>query len=335
MIISKEWVASLFGSNKNYHDYDQSYGLSKANARLSQIDLVVATICPIMISWGIESFGYNKVISILIAQHLAGSFIIVFSAKRAISSHPSLTLHVIEAKEQERKGSKGASFTSVYNSLPVQTKLVSLAYVLLYLSVLSPGGILNAWMNSLHGRIHVNEKMIAYAGSTSQLLGAVSTLISPYIIKYTPTLQHASALTQWTQSVCILFGAYSFYRITNYDQYGDEENKGGTVESFLLLQFFARISLSRVGLWSFDLVERQLLQESVSKSNQTVFFNGEKSVAQISSLVMMGLCYIFSGSESFVVLVSVSVAAVTLSSVLLGVSVLYTPSRKDRDDKYT
>mmetsp|Transcript_26579 Transcript_26579/g.40338 ORF Transcript_26579/g.40338 Transcript_26579/m.40338 type:complete len:499 (+) Transcript_26579:4-1500(+) len=335
MIISKEWVASLFGSrnSKIKHDVSDrsSYSLSKANARLSQIDLVVAALCPIIISWGIESFGYYKVISFLIAQHLAGSFIIVFSAKRAVSSYPSLTTNiriVDEAKEQARKGTKGASsFTAVYNSLPVPTKLVSLAYALLYFSVLSPGGILNAWMNSLHhGRIDVvNEKMIAYAGSTSQLLGAVSTLMSPYIIRYSPTLHHASALTQWAQSVCILFGAYSFYRINNnyYDQYYGDEGKA-VESSFLLLQFIAGISLSRVGLWSFDLVERQLLQESVSKSNQTVFFNGEKSVTQILSLLMMGLCYIFSGSESFVVLVSVSVAAVTLSSTLLGVSLLYT-----------
>lgn len=326
MIISKEWVASLFGSNKINRDYDESYGLSKANARLSQIDLIVATICPIMISWGIESFGYYKVMSILIAQHLVGSLVIVFSAKQAILSHPSLTLRVAEAKQEDRKDNKGASFTTVYNSLPVQTKLVSLAYVLLYLSVLSPGGILNAWMNSLHGRIYVNEKMIAYAGSTSQLLGAISTLISPYIIRHSPTLQHASAFTQWTQSVCILFGAYSFFRINNYDKYADE-SRGEAVGSFLLLHFFASISLSRIGLWTFDLVERQLLQESVSKSNQTVFFNGEKGATQILSLVMMGLCYIFSGPESFTVLVSVSVAAVTFSSILLGVSILYTPSR--------
>jgi len=323
LIISKEWVAAVFesGSKKGQKD---SFGLSKANARLSQIDLIIATICPILISWGIEEYGYHRILFMLIIQHLVGATLIIYSAKKAVFYKPFLIQKKNETiKEKEKKNQKHNSFVNVYRTLPIQTKLVLLAYVLLYLTVLSPGGILNAWMNSLNGKFYINEKIIAYAGSSSQLCGAFSTLISPYFIKYATTLHHASRFAQWLQSICILIGVYSFYEISNKLGSSDDNTESGT-SSFLLLQFLASISLSRIGLWTFDLVERQLLQETVPKSHQTVFFNGEKGITQILSLIMMGFCYIFSNPESFSILVTISVAAVTCSSILLGIAVMFT-----------
>lgn len=325
MIISKEWVATIYKSDDdNSHGSAESLRLSKANARLSQIDLIVATLCPLFISWGIQKYGYYRVMSILITQHILGASLIIYSAKQAVSIKPNLIQRKVEIfKEKKVKGNKENSFMKVFNTLPIQSRLVTVAYVLLHLTVLFPGGILNAWMNSLHGQFHVNEKVIAYAGSSSQLCGAISTVISPYLILYSKTLQHASAFAQWSQSVCILIGAYSFYQINMYIGSNDQSVKS-MESSYLLMQFLASISLSRIGLWTFDLVERQLLQETASKSDQTVFFNGEKGVTQILTLIMMIFCYIFSDPESFSILVSMSVAAVTCSSIILAISVMYT-----------
>merc|ERR1740129_1475453 len=85
----------------------------------------------------------------------------------------------------------------------------------------------------------------------------------------------------------------------------------------LIIQFLISLSLSRIGLWTFDLVERQLIQESVPRCYQTVFFNGEKGCTQVLTLLMMILCYIYPNPSSFGILVASSLSAVCLSSILI------------------
>mmetsp|Transcript_4312 Transcript_4312/g.6579 ORF Transcript_4312/g.6579 Transcript_4312/m.6579 type:complete len:327 (-) Transcript_4312:256-1236(-) len=322
MIISKEWVAILSVTDSPRKEKACSdEGLAKANAFLSQIDLTVATLSPIIISYAIQKVGYHQVLILLIAQHLLGALVIIAAVRRAVSLVPQLFI----PRLHERKNSEDKiiatptriSFLQVFRSLTVRTRLITIAYALLYFTILSPGAMLNSWMNTLgdsDGQVKMNETMIAYAGSASQFCGAIATFLSPHLIRATKSLLVSSAISQWFQGACIMYGAACFYQLKN------SISSLGTKSNSTILQFLVAISLSRIGLWTFDLVERQLLQESVPKHYQTLFFNGEKAITQIVSLAMMGLCYCFPDPSSFGLLVYSSVCAVFLSSVFIGVS---------------
>lgn len=72
MIISKEWVATLFNSKNEEIKHDK---LAKGNALLSQIDLAVGTLCPIVVSYLLQRFGYNAVLTVMVSQHLIGAMV--------------------------------------------------------------------------------------------------------------------------------------------------------------------------------------------------------------------------------------------------------------------
>ena len=62
------------------------------------------------------------------------------------------------------------SFSKILATLPLHTKLISSSYILLYFTILSPGAMLNAWMNSMNDNDNqdsnpiVTEQTIAYFG---------------------------------------------------------------------------------------------------------------------------------------------------------------------------
>ena len=336
MVISKEWVALLFYKGRKDHHEHARHHLAKANAFLSQIDLAVGTICPLLVSYLISVYGYQYVLMIEVMQHIIGAVIIIFSIRRAVVLCPDLIDGTYRSKldetddnstkEVKRSTTKteptDMSIQKMFTQQTTNTNLISFAYVLLYFTILSPGAMLNAWINSMGEKIpNITETTIAYFGSISQFCGVIATFVTPLLIRNTKTLQVASAYSQWFQTIFIWYGFYCFYQLNKLNTSSSDVATTTSHEknnaSSLMLQFLISIGLSRIGLWSFDLVERQIIQQSVRKEHQTLFFNGERSATQFLSLCMMAMCYIFPDPDTFLVLVIGSVVAVSLSSMLI------------------
>ena len=74
----------------------------------------------------------------------------------------------------------------------------------------------------------------------------------------------------------------------------------------------ATLSLSRIGLWSFDLCERQIVQTAAGPECLAVFAQ-EKALSQAASLAMTATSVVFSSADEFFVLVALSVAALLTS----------------------
>mmetsp|Transcript_23076 Transcript_23076/g.35614 ORF Transcript_23076/g.35614 Transcript_23076/m.35614 type:complete len:568 (-) Transcript_23076:1097-2800(-) len=331
-----------------------------------------------------QNTGYDFVVWLLISQHLIGAIWILrninqawkFSPQLLYSSESSSALNTSRKEEKnDAHGTNDPKITkhglhkennSSYNNntmntassslsmlmnLPRRTQLVIMAYILLYFTVLSPGAMLNSWMNSLHQRndggareYAVSERMIAIFGSSSQFCGAIATMITPQLImrqqqasSSSSSLYYAGMKAQWFQAICVLLAFVCFHLLDN--GYG-----GGSTRMsswYLLHGFLVCIGISRIGLWSFDLVERQILQKEditaltnddggdptksrkqkdndhnpSSNSIRTILFNAEKGATQAISLLMTFLCYVF--SDRFDVLITLSTLAVTTSAVLL------------------
>lgn len=313
-ILSKQWVATLYHNKGGKTDDPKEGGntdLSGANATLSQIDLVAATICPLLVSSIIRyGGGYTVVLTVLVSQHALGAVLIVTNASRALRLQPELA--GVAKKDDSARAVQWNPFSVFVDpAVPLKAKVVMTAFVLLFCTVLSPGSVMNAWLNSIRDDEDpiVSEETIALFGSTSNLFGALATLLTPPLIRWFG-IYKAGTTAQFFQTSCVVCAVASFF------QFSDSSKSG----QLLVWGFLFPIAISRVGLWGFDLVERQILQERVPAERQTVFFNAERGWTQLISLGMMYLCYVFAEPSSFSILVGVSATAVVSSSILLALS---------------
>ena len=80
--------------------------------------------------------------------------------------------------------------------------------------------------------------------------------------------------------------------------------------------FLACLVLSRVGLWTFDLAERQIMQEFVPEEKRGIINSVEFSLTNVFSLLSFGLGIVWSQPEQFGVIVIISFCAVSLAAVL-------------------
>ncbi|BDA44279.1 Solute carrier family 40 member 3, chloroplastic [Coccomyxa sp. Obi] len=94
---------------------------------------------------------------------------------------------------------------------------------------------------------------------------------------------------------------------------------GGTVMGIPLAVavFSALIMLSRIGLWSYDMVDSQLFQMAIQPKEAASVSSAEWALCSGSELVMLGLAAAFSEPASFSLLVNLSAASV------LGAACLY------------
>ena len=79
--------------------------------------------------------------------------------------------------------------------------------------------------------------------------------------------------------------------------------------------FLGCLIMSRVGLWSFDLAERQIMQEFVPEEKRGIINSVEFSLTNVFSLLSYFLGVVWSRPEQFGVIVIISFTSVTLAAV--------------------
>lgn len=93
----------------------------------------------------------------------------------------------------------------------------------------------------------------------------------------------------------------------------------------------AGIVLSRLGLWTFDLAERQLVQNGVQTKDRALLFNWERSVCNAALMVALLLTTVLSDNSQFWILAVVSTTVVCTAAVATAVAVVQvTPSAAPR-----
>jgi hypothetical protein len=307
-VIGKDWTAKLFPSSPSE--------LSQANARLSQIDLLCATIAPLYVSEAIHIVGYSRAFYLLVGQHIVGGIMIIGLVQHAFKLEPKLrqVSQSVTPKESETLQDIESwinPFKTIYGNPQVSAgvKCVTTAYLCLYCTVLSPGGLLNAWLQQSQ---LATEDAIAWTGSLSNLLGACATVISPLWIRSCGfDFYLAGFLAQASQTVCIWSAGLTVYQLTSTAFKVDI----AATQQTILMWFLIPVAVSRIGLWTFDLVERQLIQES-SGAGMMGYFTAEGALTQLCSLWMTFLGYHY-GDESFHFLIYLSVGNVSLAFLLL------------------
>ncbi|KAJ3222552.1 hypothetical protein HK099_002184 [Clydaea vesicula] len=171
--------------------------------------------------------------------------------------------------------------------------LASIAMACLYFSVLSNGGQMIAVLK-YRG---VNDLTIVIMRGLGVLTGLAATYITPLIVSKIG-LVRCGLWGLWSQMAFLLPIVIGFFIQGEHKQ---------QIETWLLM---IGVSLSRFGLWTFDLCETQILQEQVDNSiaglisgNQYVFFN-------LGDLCSFLLTLIFSSPEDFYIPSLISIGSV-------------------------
>ncbi len=175
----------------------------------------------------------------------------------------------------------------------------SLVFVLLFFNVaLSPGGILTAFLTSQG----MNGSSLAIFRGSCAIMGFVGSWCGKFLIKnFGLMLSGRYALLMLLASLGTSLAIYLFSNLSS---------------AWPLIIFTGGIVFSRIGLWSFDMVNAQLFQQNVDESETAGTASTEMALCSFSEIFMLGVGASLSVPlESFYsVLVSGSFAAILLGT---------------------
>ena len=206
-------------------------------------------------------------------------------------------VRVIDMAQTDEEASKGwlSSWTLYMRNTIFPA---SLAYTLLWMTVLDNGSLMTSYL-LWRGVPPVYFGFSRGAGAVFGLLGTTCFLCIKHRVG---SLEKVGMVAIWLFWALLVPGVVSFYlagasRITDY----------------ILM---ASMSISRVGLWAFDLVITQLTQEGVCEKDRGSFGGAQTASYQAFYVVVNLMGMIFPNPAQFVVVVTYSVAVVLCSALI-------------------
>lgn len=191
----------------------------------------------------------------------------------------------------------------------------SLTFVLLFLNVaLSPGGLITAFLTAkgLNG-----TAMAVFRGGCAAM-GFAGTWVGRRLIQRYGLLgagTRALALQGAFLSVATLvYLAFLAGPLTSLAVAGPGASIYGVPVA--LVVFSAAVVGSRVGMWSYDMVNAQLFQQVVSQREVASASSAEMALCSFSELVMLGLAAYVLTPESYSALVYISFGAVVAANMV-------------------
>ena len=171
-----------------------------------------------------------------------------------------------------------------------------LTYAILWLSVLSPHGVLLTAF--LKGGWALSEPVIGTFRGLGAVFGLISTLLYPWLRK-----KNSLALTSRNfllfQALMVTLSLLLFLESSQASK----------------MLFLGTVLLSRIGLYGFSLGEMELRQKLIPENLRGEINGVASSLNSLATLIIFSLGLIFSTPDNFKYLVVVSVVAVVIASV--------------------
>ena len=304
--IEKDWVIVIAAG------FDADY-LGKLNISLRQIDLGSKMLGPTVAGFFLMAVEQLQPALIAVAIiNLLSFFIENFCLAKICALVPGLMIsggnqndisnEDIRDQNLEKKHCASCSF---FAGLVVyfQQKIASggLALALLYLNVLSVGDLMTAYLVSKGISLH----FIGLWKGLSSVIGIIGARAFGFISSW------RSLATTSMLSIALFLGCLSV-------SFGSMCVANQSVELALLV---SGISISRIGLWIFDLAISQLIQETVPDRCRGIFGGTQHSLQAFFFALHFVFGLIWPKPEQFFVLAAIGYSAVGIAFllVLLGV----------------
>jgi iron-regulated transporter 1 len=269
------------------------------NSRLKQIDLFTEVTAPIaagVILALLSPSGVFLGLGVIAAWNLV-SFVPEFYLLRSVF----LKTSALREQFVQQPGGPGGgiikALTSGWSEFVKHPAALSMtAFALLWLSVLSPHGVLlTSFLKSERG---VSEAALGIWRGFGALFGVFATLLFPYFVKRIGLLPSARMFIVF--QACTVMAASAFFLLgANFQWY-----------------FFGAVLLSRIGLYGFSIGESEIRQLSISEGQRGQINGVAQSLTTVATLALYGMGTALPGNQSFFCLVVISACSVTAAAAV-------------------
>lgn len=315
--IEKDWVMVMTGG-----DTEAMLTVMK------RIDLFCKTMAPVMIGF-LMTFGTSIGVIIIAAWNIISVIIeyqLVFQTYKAFPKLASKNKDYAQSRLSEQvpllNESSDESFSNVHTDVSthennsdnaieeeeertvsfmeyVHHKIfpASLAISMLYLTVLSFGGIMISYLKI----VGYSDWSLGVLRAIAGISGMSSTYILPYLSARIGIIR-AGVWALWFESFTLVPVVLSFTVWGSKSPWGH-------------IMLFGGMSVSRIGLWVFDITETILLQQMVDNSQIGSISGWQHSLCSVFDLSQYVLTAVVSDPNDFIIPASVSLCAVVAASI--------------------
>ncbi|KAJ7034408.1 Ferroporti-1 [Mycena alexandri] len=260
--VERDWTACISGGS--------SLRLAKINTALRQINLLCKLLAPLFVSFLKVTYDKEPHPSVSIAV-LAGISLLTMAFELrwiqiVYNRFPILAAEQLR-KEHERSAAQPSPLAALdpsssasnilhrasnledwqeFARLPVFLSSVSVS--LLYLTVLSFEGTMLGYLKTLDFR----DDFLAEMRGLCVVTGLIGTLVTVPLENKLGSAR-AGSWSIWSMVICLLPVMASFYI------FGPQNTLGAVL-------LFGGMALSRIGLWSFDLIQTKQLQDALTQN---------------------------------------------------------------------
>lgn len=334
--IHKDWAVVLAGGD--------SKAQTTLNANMRRVDLTCAILAPLAV--GVLSSVFSPMIAckFIASWSFVSMFIEFRLSKTVYDDLPALQVPKRkqkaaaaadeassgeseqaenEKKKNKKKGGGGGgkeeededmSFFQLFDAYLTHPVFpISLPYCLLYISVLSFGGIMVAFLRTLG----CSDWLLALGRALAAFVAIGSTFCVPSLVENLG-LVSAGKLCLWLQIAALTPLAGVFFISLQHKHMPTDDPAAITEQTSVLFigVVFASICLSRFGLWSFDIVQTQMMQESILLSYAGRVNGGQEILMNACYLVSYALTMVEDDPTKFAVPALVSYGSIFLAGVL-------------------
>ena len=297
--IHKSWVPVLASSSHSHSAaHPSSTALSSLNSVMRGIDLSSSIVAPLLV--GVLASVWGELIaSAFVTGWSAASLLLeAVLVVRVWDRVPQL--HHKQQVDQAASHTKVGLWDGVQQYWRHPLFSASLAYCLLYISVLSFGGIMTSFLAS--DLIQLSDALLAVGRALAAVVGLLATLSTPHLIPRFGLVRCGSLLIL-CQCACLatVVAAFALPSLSR---------------TLFLVLVFTGLCSSRYGLWGFDLVVTQLLQEGVAESAVGVVNGMQESGLNVCFLLSFVLTIVFADPAQFVWPVWISFGSVVLAALI-------------------
>lgn len=287
--VGNDWIPTVVPAHQ----------LSEINSRLQRLDLLTEVLAPViagtLLAINSESRGLNG-FGIIVAWNIV-SFIPELLLLRTVFLSSTALQTMNAPMDREAKTEIWERIQTGWMEFKNQDAAAAmLAYSFLWLSALSPHGVLLT--SFLKSGWNLSETSLGIFRGLGAIFGLVATLTFPRIRQHFGLIA-GSRLCIVFQALVLLLALPFFYL----------ETGGGWV-------FLALILISRVGLYGFSLGEQEIRQRMIPEGMRGKINGVANSLNQLATLILFGLGSLLSDQNHFAFMVIISTCAVAFGALV-------------------
>ncbi|KAK8173375.1 Ferroporti-1 [Phyllosticta citrichinensis] len=289
------------------------------NAVMRRIDLTSKLLAPVFVSL-VDGYSSTAAIWVVFLQNALSVVVEYFTIAQVYYRVPGLQVPKTaspppDEHEEPLRPSERPTQPSYLSILlhPWQTYtrntafLASLSLSLLYLTVLSTGVQMQTYLLTLT-YTPLSVSLMRLAAVATELL---ATCAAPLLMRRISAVRAGLWFVN-EQLLCV--AASTALYVAALSSSSSSPSTSSTTQKAAGASLIAGVTLSRLGLWGFDLCVQYLIQEEVPPAHRGAFSSAEMALQNLFELLSFALTVVFPRPDQFVWPVLISAAAVAVAA---------------------